>query len=260
MVNLSVLQALVESKPGLAGFADTPSIPSGGKSRVAMYASLIFYTVGVFVASYVLGGQSLSYEDKAIDVAAFQTQAGFYKEQTRLHKLEYSRLANTPAGAVPQCQACGKCDPPVKCDANGCPTCPIDGMNNLDGLSEPEPSQVSVALQLSETDTHLRKLLDVPDVCPPCPPCSGESTATTCEKDSLLQELTQIEKQLAAAEQVKAGIKAYNKKTEERREEATQKVYAIKQKHLNLMECLNTAMPATGKAYEETLRLRMGQA
>mmetsp|Transcript_35748 Transcript_35748/g.78023 ORF Transcript_35748/g.78023 Transcript_35748/m.78023 type:complete len:250 (+) Transcript_35748:256-1005(+) len=249
MVDLSVLRAIVASKPTLSGQAETPSAPIG-KSRTAIYATLLFYTVGVFVASYVLGGQSLSYEDKAIDVAAFQTQAGFYKEQTRLHKLEYAKLANTPPGAVPACGACGQCDPPTRCDADGCPTCPSTDV--LGGSLDPSGVR-------EESNTR-RMLLDAPDVCPPCPPCSGESSTTTCEKDSLLKELAQIEKSLAAAEQVKADIKPYNKKTEEKLTEATEKYQAIKLTQDNLIDCLKTAMPATGKAYEESLKLRSGKA
>mmetsp|Transcript_23296 Transcript_23296/g.38970 ORF Transcript_23296/g.38970 Transcript_23296/m.38970 type:complete len:249 (-) Transcript_23296:17-763(-) len=214
-----------------------PALPPS-KSRVAMYATLLFYTVGVFAVSYVLGGQSVTFEDKAHDVAAFQAQAEFYKEQTRSHKLEYGRLSSTPVGTVPSCSECGSCPPQNGCDDTGCPVCPS---NLLDAT--PSDANPWVANH-SDANPSSRRLQSFGQpACPPCPPCTGPSGAgresrTSCEKEAIMRELTDTEGKM------RAGGK---------REEAAQL------KHAELVECLKTVMPATGEAYERHLRVRDGK-
>ena len=46
----------------------------GSQSRVAMYSTLLFYTVGVFTVAYVLGGQTLDFADKATELKNWQVR------------------------------------------------------------------------------------------------------------------------------------------------------------------------------------------
>lgn len=46
----------------------------GTQSRVAMYSTLLFYTVGVFTVAYVLGGQTIDFAERAGELKNLQVR------------------------------------------------------------------------------------------------------------------------------------------------------------------------------------------
>lgn len=237
----------------------------GGQSRVAMYSTLVFYTVGVFTVAYVIGGQTLDYSSQAGHLRNFQMKAKFYKDQTRIHKQHYVALTATPVGAIPNCPVCGDCEVSPACDKSGCEICESAGKRHLLNFdsNDLDDSPFAPARHLLEEDT-----------CPPCPMCNdavanrkllavdaslaipnaaaemgiaNSHQLSTCDKEALLNKLKIVEDlaQLPAGSTPAAKLGKH--------------VVLAREKHAALTSCLRTLMPSVASAYLEALEAKNGR-
>lgn len=69
----------------------------GSQSRVAMYSTLLFYTVGVFTVAYVLGGQTLDFVDKATELKNWQVRLALDDLRSQM---DCTRVALVPSETV----------------------------------------------------------------------------------------------------------------------------------------------------------------
>eukprot|EP00238_Polyblepharides_amylifera_P011543 CAMPEP_0196580314 /NCGR_PEP_ID=MMETSP1081-20130531/28468_1 /TAXON_ID=36882 /ORGANISM="Pyramimonas amylifera, Strain CCMP720" /LENGTH=248 /DNA_ID=CAMNT_0041900153 /DNA_START=91 /DNA_END=837 /DNA_ORIENTATION=+ len=227
----------------------------GAQSRVAMYTTLLFYTVGVFTVAYMVGGQSLSFTVQEKDVKIIEARAQYLKEQTRQYKQLYVALSNTPVGTMPNCPVCPVCAPSGECDSSGCAMC----------------ASSDASTSKSGSTRHLLDNSLSAHYCPPCPSCPTRSTQADpvaarhllqspevhthahqhaqCDKEAMLREIASSENEINLIEsKIPANFDRQGKKGV--------KIAQLKTKHNVLVECLKTAMPATGEAYELAMKAR----
>mmetsp|Transcript_19071 Transcript_19071/g.36440 ORF Transcript_19071/g.36440 Transcript_19071/m.36440 type:complete len:269 (+) Transcript_19071:221-1027(+) len=246
----------------------------GTQSRVAMYSTLLFYTVGVFTVAYVLGGQTIDFAERAGELKNLQSRARYYKDQTRLHKQTYVSLTATPVGAIPNCPVCGACTPSPPCDVSGCETCPVE--QSKDQTTAKFVDQPPAA-EPGHDDGARRRLLAG---CPPCQQCNDSPPAPEADAGEekggrrLLEDLAKMAdaKEVPAPAAVHATSSCDKEAllTELKMEEGlgelnrpakhepavSSKVQAHRDKHAQLMECLRITMPAVGEAYEEAFKAK----
>lgn len=218
--------------------------PAPGYNKCVIYSVLLFYTLGVFVVGYLIGGQAFDPSEQAkFEAKHWETQATHWKKETRMWKQQYNALSNTPAGMPVPCPICQDC--PI------CPICDPDAASNqlkaaTGGNCPPPSTDDCPACECKNGEDH-KPRAHLPTGAAPSGNF-GDAHHADCDKQGLLEAVDEAQKISEAS--VPPEQKKGKKPVVDAKHLTKQVTYGA------MKRCLQIAMPAVAEAYEESLAAR----